>query len=501
MESWSIILIVIFILSCVMIITFALISFLKKDQIKSSSGIFLLDIDLQNNRLRKSNLIEIVENDNSSEYFDKGWMDISLFLLSLSEENKEKFLTALDAIKLNKNYVKFIIKNKSMKESNFSIQWIIELFKTNDSISATIEWSYIENMPIDLKIINKEDLFQDTHKYKSFIAFNLKESDQKNFQSFIMILYENLKLKNQHFFVSKNIIILIVYGDTSNEVEKKVNFIIKRIEKIKTSKQLLYYYDAIGIIESDGVSNSKDLLKIINRIYFSLIKSNQLNKPFYFNIKNIFFNEFEEFKENYLILNNIIKSKNIRSKENPIFEVKTGSVIANYIKPDPEYPDNFWTSMIIKNKNILPNLEDSYFNKMLNSLDKLDQYLIDVNDYELIQNMDKLKNHSSMIFIIKFIESTNIRNLELIVANLKRSNIKFGIKIESVIPEVVTLIESIMPHAIIIDEKLINSTDLMMFLNIKQLIFLCKKNPATLIFENPSEFELGKDTISYYYNK
>lgn len=492
---------IIFLMLSALLIIYFVWNILKKEQIKSSAGIFLLDIDLNNNRLKKTNIIELEEEASLLEYFEDGWMDIDFFLNKLSEENKEKFLTALDILKTNKKYVKFILKNKSSKEPNQSIQWIIELFKTNKSINANIEWSYIENIPSDLKIITKEEIFENNSQFQSFIAFNLKRSDQLFFQSFILILFENIKIKNKNFFVSKNILILIIFGDDIKKIDKEVSLIIKRIEKIKATKQLLYYYDALGIVEAIGVSDSHDLLKIINRIYFSLIKSSQLKKPFYFNIKNIFFNEFEEFKENYSILNKIIKNKDIPSIEVPIIEVKTNKVIANYIKPVPVYPDNFWVKMIIENKNILPNLEDSYFNKMLNSLKKLDQYLIDVNDYMIVQNMEKLKNHKSMIFIIKFIDLTNIKKLELIVSNLKNNNIKFGIKIEKVVPEIITLIESIMPHAIIISESLIDSSDLRSLLNLKQLIFLCKKNPATLIFENPAKFELSKKEINYFYNK
>jgi hypothetical protein len=49
-------------------------------------------------------------------------MDISQFLSNLSDENKEVFLNALDAIKVNKKYVKFVIKNQTIKEPNYYIE-------------------------------------------------------------------------------------------------------------------------------------------------------------------------------------------------------------------------------------------------------------------------------------------------------------------------------------------------------------------------------------------
>lgn len=495
-----------FIINILFLLIFLLKSYSlsKLEEIKSNSGIFLIDIDLKKNRMRKSDLVHVIKKDvkknKNLEFFEEGWMDISTFLSNISEENREKFLSALDAIKINKKYAKFVVKNESQKELNYSIQWIVEFFQSKGEINATIEWSYVKNLPKDLNIITKEELYNNTSPYKSFIAFNLKTKDQNNFKSFIIILFENLKLKNINFFVSKNIVILIVYGLNSEEIEGKIKKILEKIEKIKISKQLIYYYDAIGIVESKGVTTPKDLLKIINRIYFSLIKSTQLNKTFHFNMKNIFFNEFEEFKENYLILNNLIKYQKIKSIEIPILEAKTGNIIANYIKPKPEYPNNFWTDMIVNNESILPNINDAYLTSMLNSLCKLDQYLIDVNDYSILKNIDKIQKLTSMLFIITFLESSNIRNLELITETLKNRGIKFGIRVENIVPEVITIIESIIPHAVIIGKNLLNSSDLRMFLNLKQLIALCNKNPATLIFESPSEFELSNKLIKYYYN-
>jgi hypothetical protein len=49
-------------------------------------------------------------------------MDISQFLSNLSDENKDIFLNALDAIKVNKKYVKFIIRNETVKNPNYYIE-------------------------------------------------------------------------------------------------------------------------------------------------------------------------------------------------------------------------------------------------------------------------------------------------------------------------------------------------------------------------------------------
>ncbi len=477
----------------------------KKDVIKSSNGIFLIDVDLKNNRLRKSNIIEIIDKKVSKNYnhdfFDDGWMDISQFLSNLSDENKEIFLNALDAIKVNKKYIKFTVKNKTTKDPDYYIEWIVEFFQTRESINATIKWSYVKEIPEGLRIITKEELFKNTKKYKSFIAFNLRAKDQKTFKDFIIILFESFKVKNLDFFISKNIVILILYGDTSEETQEKINKIMKKYEKIKVPNNLISYCNAIGVVESKNLFDTKDLLKIINRIYFSIIKSTQLKKTFYFNAKNIFFNEFEEFKENYLLLNNIIKNKIIRFSKRSIMDYKNNTTIATYIKPEPEYPENFWINMIIENNNILPNIEDEYFSNALSSFKSMDQYLIDVNDYVILQNIDKLQQLSGMIFVIKFLESTDVPNFELITSTLKSKGIKFGVRIDEIGPSTITLIESIMPHAIIISESLIDSTDLRKFLKLKQLILLCNKNPATLIFENPSQLELINNKINYFYEK
>ncbi len=476
----------------------------SKDNLKTNTGIFLVDIDLKKNRLKKSDLITVIDKDinrNSNiEFFNEGWMDIDDFLSNLSKENKEIFLNGLDAIKTNRKYVKFIIKNETLRESGYQVQWLVEFFQTKNDMNATIKWSYGKKMPIGLRIISKEELFKDNHQYKSFIAFNLRDRNHKTFQEFIRILFKSLKMKNLDFFVSKNIVILIVYGQKNEEIEIQLKLILKKYEEIKSTKNISSYCDAVAVVESKNLVNSKDLLKIINRIYFSLIKSTQLNKIFYFNAKNIFFNEYEEFKDNYTILNNIIKNNKISSIKIPILDAKNNSTIATYLKPNFEYPVNFWTDIIVDNKNILPNIQNEYFNHMLKTFKNLDQYLIDVNDYIILQNIDKLKELPSMIFIIKFIESTNIQNLELIASTLKQSGIKFGIRVEHIIPETITLIESIMPHAIIISENLIDTEDLRKFLNLKQLITLCSKNPATLIFENPTPSNLSDNIINYYYN-
>ncbi|MGL5205876.1 MAG: MHO_4530 family protein [Metamycoplasmataceae bacterium] len=478
----------------------------KKNALKSNSGIFLVDIDLKNNRLRKYDLIQMIDIDstkkNDDEYFSEGWMDINEFLNNLTADNKEKFLTALDDIKINKKYVKFIIKNETTPESDYSIEWVVEFFQTNNEINSTIKWSYVKKLPKGLRIITKEDLFENKNSYKSFIAFNLRSKDHLTFKEFVTILFENLKMKNLDFFISRNIVILIVYGENSEIVQTEIKKIVERFEKIKSSKNLDAYCDSIAVVESKNLFNQKDLLKVMNRIYFSLIKSSQLEKIFYFSTKNIFFNEFEEFKENYSLLNDMIKNKNIGSVEIPIKDYKNNNnVIAKYMKPKIDYPVNFWTEKILEKDNILPSIEDEYFEFKLNSFKKMDQYLIDVNDYVILQNIDQIKEYKSIVFIVKFLESTNLQNFELIALTLKSNGIKFGIKINSIVPEVITIIESIMPQAIIISESLIDTTDLNKYLLLKQLLTLCAKNPATLIYENPSEFELSNNKIINYYYK
>ncbi|MGL5204803.1 MAG: MHO_4530 family protein [Metamycoplasmataceae bacterium] len=487
------------------IIFIMVIIFQKKKALKSNNGIFLIDIDLQNNRLRKYDLVQMIDSQptkwNGDEFFSEGWMDINEFLNHLTSENKEKFLSALDAIKINRKYVKFIIKNETNPESDYHIEWIVEFFQTNKEINSTIKWSYVKKLPKGLRIITKDDLFQNKSVYKSFIAFNLRNKDHKTFKEFVTILFENLKMKNLDFFISKNIVILIVHGEKSKMVQTDIKKIIDRFEKIKTFENLDAFCDSIAVVESENLFDQRDLLKIMNRIYFSLIKSTQLQKIFYFSTKNIFFNEFEEFKENYSLLNEIIKTKNIESVKIPIKDYKNNNnVIAIYMKPKIDYPVNFWTEKIFEKGNILPSIEDEFFELKLNTFEKLDQYLIDVNDYVILENIDKLKEHKSIVFIVKFLESTNLQNFELIASTLKSNGIKFCIKIDSIVPEVITVIESIMPQAIIISESLIDTTDLKKYLLLKQLVTLCAKNPATLIYENPSDFELSNKMINYYYN-
>ncbi|MGL5732967.1 MAG: MHO_4530 family protein [Metamycoplasmataceae bacterium] len=481
-----------------------IVIFQKRNALKSNSGIFLVDIDLKNNRLRKYDLVQMIDTEsakrNGDDFFSEGWMDINEFLDHLTAENKEKFLTALDAIKINKKYVKFIIKNETTPESDYNIEWVVEFFQTNKEINSTIKWSYVKKLPKGLRIITKEDLFQNKSTYKSFIAFNLRSKDHKTFKEFVTILFENLKIKNLDFLISKNIVILIVYGEKNELVQAEIKKIIEKFERIKSSKNIDAYCDSIAVVESKNLFDQKDLLKVMNRIYFSLIKSSQLEKIFYFSTKNIFFNEYEEFKENYSMLNEIIKTRNIDSVKIPIKDYKNNNnVIAMYMKPKIDYPVNFWTEKILEKDNILPSIEDEYFELKLDTLEKLDQYLIDVNDYVILQNIDKIRQYKSIVFIVKFLESTNLQNFELIALTLKSNGIKFGIKIDSIVPEVITIIESIMPQAIIISESLIDTTNLKKYLLLKQLVTLCAKNPATLIYENPSDFELSNKIINYYY--
>ncbi|MGL5590555.1 MAG: MHO_4530 family protein [Metamycoplasmataceae bacterium] len=493
----------------ILIISLAILFFVimivqKKNESKSNSGIFLVDIDLQNNRLRKYDLVQMIDIDSTKrsddEFFSEGWMDIDDFLGNLTADNKEKFLTALDDIKINKKYVKFIIKNETTPESDYSIEWVVEFFQNKNEINSTIKWSYVKKLPKGLRIITREDLFENKNPYKSFLAFNLRSKDHATFKEFVTILFENLKMKNLDFFISKNIVILVVYGETSEMTQTEIKKIIAKFEKIKASKNLDAYCDSIAVVESKNLFDQKDLLKVMNRIYFSLIKSTQLEKIFYFSTKNIFFNEFEEFKENYSLLNEMIKNRNFTSIKIPIKDYKNNNnVIANYIKPKIDYPINFWTEKILEKDNILPSIEDEYFYLQLDSLKKLDQYLIDVNDYVILQNIDKIKQYKGIVFIVKFLESTNLQNFELIALTLKSNGIKFGIKIDSIVPEVITIIESIIPQAIIISESLIDTTNLNKYLLLKQLLTLCAKNPATLIYENPSDFELSNKIINYYY--
>jgi hypothetical protein len=48
----------------------------KKEIVKDNNGIFLIDIDLKNNRLRKSDIIEAIDREDSKnnghEFFDDG---------------------------------------------------------------------------------------------------------------------------------------------------------------------------------------------------------------------------------------------------------------------------------------------------------------------------------------------------------------------------------------------------------------------------------------------
>ncbi|MGL4343395.1 MAG: hypothetical protein ACRCRZ_02440, partial [Metamycoplasmataceae bacterium] len=389
-------------------------------------------------------------------------------------ENRKKINLSIKILKENKEFVEisFIEKKKNIK-----IKYYFNFYYKNENvINISLFWEIEQN---EITILSKNELINSSEPFKIFISFKLKNFsliEQKNFIKNIEIFLIKFEL---NFFVSNDIISIIIFAKNENDFFKLKEKIKKSLENPETKSLINRYSLACSIVEGKNIDSDEKLYKELRRIHFSLIKSEELGLIFEFNIKNIYFNEFEEYKQSFnYVYNEIEEISDVKIID--IFNEKK-EIKYKLIEPKLILESNEVIKKIANENNVKNTIIDRFFDLAINKKDF--NYIIEINDYLIPGKFDKLIKNNNNLFLINFIKNKTNQEIINILNFLSNKNIKHGIKTLnfSNIYSLVTIIENTKPFFVIIDGK--NS----LFIkkqNLKMVINLSIKNNFEIIYEN-----------------
>lgn len=503
----------IFIMVCILVSLLVLIRKKEKNQSFNKKGFLFLEIDLNQWRIKRTtalwnDAIQNLENHPSiKNIIGYGWMEISDFFKKIGWEEEKKWKEAIEFCIQNNSNLKIqssIVLNEKTQEK---ISWDVDFFDLKDNrLKVNIKWTNKKNINFSAMIINKENLIKDNYKYKLFVAFNLIKKDVELYQEFIYKINSLLNLKDVSFFISQNVIVAILKSNDFHNLEKQKQKIVNKLKKQSISSMIENYYNGLTYVDAMDIDNESKLIKVLARIWFGITKSKKTLKPFHFNVKNIFFNEFEEFKETINNVNQAIQSHDFSIEKIEVFSLKTEKKTFNYYMPKFNIMENQWTPFVLEFMNFKENSNKIFFNKMLNE-DIKHSFLINVNDSDINEFFPKMQQNNKNIYIINFVSSKTSLDIINLLQLLQIHEIKFGIKVKDVSSPFLSIIENTKPSILILTEEYSKNFDnesLHNNLNKVNLVFTCERKSIALIFENGNE-ELRKSIINigksekYYY--
>lgn len=498
-----VILVFIFLIFLILIQYFVFL-FQRINHLKKETSLFLLDLDLKNWRIKKINSIwnnknNKINNEKLDLYFnkeiDKGWVNISKIFDLLGPEETKKWKKSIQYCVQNKNLVSInsqvnIKSNKSYNLCNLKINFVyINPNKINIEIKSKME--YLDDSIFKNMISNKKEIIDNKNEFKLFIAFSLVDKTNQTFLTFINLIYNKLKMKDVKFLRFNELLIFVSTSNNYKKNKKLRKYINKKMTNYKTNSYINHLYDGLSYVECKDLENENDFSKIITRISFGLIKSRLNKKPFYFNLKNINFNEFENFKEKITSINNLIEDKDKNYDFLPVLEIKNEKEEFEYLKPIIDLKENYWNEYIMKMNDFENKIKDSFIENFLFSYSKTRKkikkpILIEINDYQ-IERMSSLLSNKDYYFIIKQVQYTKTGDFIKLLNLIQLSNIQFALIIEEFDSKILTIIKNVKPNIIIVSKKFNDK-----FLNnqindkliIKNLINTSKNLDIKLIFQN-----------------
>ena len=280
---------------------------------------FSLELDTKRWIIKRNNslLNNIIYDEKFNWYFKnkigKGWVGINKLFKILDPVDVEKW----------KKSIEYCIQNKTNSSINHEIKFKIEGNKKYISYFFNIKFIYINEDHINIefrtkenfdnsnlikKIISKNEIFNDKNFYKLFVGFYIEDNENANvFTSFIKEMSEIVNIKHFSFFKSNSIVVMYNSNNSYKKIARTRIKLGNKLAKSNKKSNINNYYLSCGFVECENNIDENNFSKIMTRISFVLVKSKILNKPIYFNQKNIAFNEFEKFKVKIINNNNINK--------------------------------------------------------------------------------------------------------------------------------------------------------------------------------------------------
>lgn len=476
------------------------------------NSIFLcLELDTKRWIIKKSNslLNDVIYNETFNNFLKNklgnGWININKLF---------EIIDPKDVIKWKKT-IEYCIQNKLSSSINHEIS-----FKGLEEKMVTyffnIKFIYIKEGHINIEMrskdliddknlinntISKEELFKDKNKHKLFIAFYIENNQLDAFSSFIKTFADLIKIKNIRFFKSNSVVVIFLSDNSYRRLNRIKMKIDQKISKSNKKSTLKNFYGGCAFVECSDQINEQNLSKIMTRILFSLVKSKAQNEIFHFNLKNILFNEFEEFKEKIMEMDELIKIHNFKYDSYEVESIQKTERDMKLYLPKINFNPSYWDKYIIQMNEFDKKIRDKFVDYVLNNdLIKRDRdILIHINDYQIEKVFPLMKQQKNITFIInqtsKYKKTINFINL-LKLLNL--SNINYALAIDEVNSKVISIIANAKPKLIILSEKInknFNNENINNKLRLIETIVITEKMGITLVFVNLTPEEKNEIVI------
>ncbi len=428
---------------------------------------FSLELDTKRWIIKRNNslLNNIIYDEKFNWYFKnkigKGWVGINKLF---------KILDPIDVEKWKKS-IEYCIQNKTNSSINHEIKFKIEGNKKNVSYFFNIKFIYINEEHINIefrtkenfdknnlikKIISKNEILNDKKEYKLFAGFYIEDNENLNvFISFIKEMSNVINIKNFSFFKSNSIIVMYFSNDSYKKITRTRIKLENKLSKSNKKSNINNYYLSCGFVECQSDLYENNFSKIMTRISFVLVKSKVLNKPIYFNQKNIAFNEFEEFKEKIINIHKIIESPQVEYETIPITSLKNKRNIFNLYIPKFSLDDYFWNDYIIKINNFDKKIREKFTSYVLTNNELLmdKKIVISINDYQIEEIFDLMKTRNNILFLINQTKYKKVIEFINLIKILDLSEIKYGLVFDELNSKAISILANVKPQLIVLSEK------------------------------------------------
>lgn len=523
--------IIIFTLTIIMLVIFAVSIFLygyvKKNNKRDNSIFFLLELDLNNWRFKKTNsLLDSFTtnelNDKFSKYLERkigvGWIDINKLFRLIGPTKSEKVKKAIEYCVQNKSNIsltsEFVFKTFSSKSQNTSFIFNFK-FRYISPEKIMIECKTIDKVfdsSLQKKVISKEKLLSNNKKYKLFIAFSMKEESHKSFITFIDKVSSILKTKSIKFFKSNSMIILLFYSDSYRHIKNINKKVHNKFAKAATTTNINSFFDGSTYVECQNLKTESDFSKVMTRVLFGLIKSKIQHEPISFNLKNIQFNEFEEFKEKIISINKMLESNSINFECLPIKSIISKKEQFDFYVPKFDLSEDYWNNYILRINDYDMKINDKFVTTVLNSLEAKTtkkKIFININDYQMLELVGKVDNKDDFIFIINKVKFNDIKQFIQLLNLLEISKIKYGLYVKEFDSEFYSVIANIKPKVVVLSQKFndyLVDGKIKSKIKIMSAIFITEHLNINLVFTNVNdemrnEIQILSKKEKYYINK
>lgn len=479
---------------------------------------FSLELDTKRWIIKRNNslLNNIIYDEKFNWYFKnkigKGWVGINKLFKILDPADVEKW----------KRSIEYCIQNKTNSSISHEIKFKIEGNKKNISYFFNVKFIYINEEHINVefrtkenfnndhltkKIISKYEIFNDKKTYKLFAGFYIENNENSNvFISFIKEMSKIINIKNFSFFKSNSIVVMFCSNNSYKKIARARMKLENKLSKSSKKSNINNYYLSCGFVECENNIDENNFSKIMTRISFVLVKSKIMNKPIYFNQKNIAFNEFEEFKEKIMSIHNIIESSKIEYEKIPIDSLKNKKNVFNLYTPKFSLDNYFWNDYIIKINDFDKKIREKFTYYILTNNDLLmdKKIVISINDYQIEEIFDLMQTRKNILFLINQVKYKKVIEFINLIKILDLSEIKYGLVFDELNSKAISILVNVKPQLIVLSEKFnanFNKDDINNKLRLVDAIITTERLGIMLMFINLSNEDKKEVLLLSKYDK